>query len=97
MISNMVHSYDKNTKVAMVACTPQPVTSRGSNNFDKDSRRTIELPWKPYTLEHMDIPWLPRVYEYCPCGSIFDPLHKYIYKVYKTFSKNVEGCRDGRA
>ena len=31
MTSNMVHSYDKNTKVAMVACTPQPVRSRGSS------------------------------------------------------------------
>jgi len=43
MMSNAIHSYDKNTKVAMVACTLQPVTSRGSNNFDKDSLRTIEF------------------------------------------------------
>ena len=42
MTSNMVHSYDKHTKVAMVACTPQEVTCRlcrGSNSFDKDSHR----------------------------------------------------------
>ena len=46
---------DKNTRVAMVACTPQPVRSRGSNSFDKDSLRTIGLPWQPYTLGYMDI------------------------------------------
>ena len=41
----MVQRYnDKNTRVAMVACTPQPVRSRGSNSFDKDSLRTIGLP-----------------------------------------------------
>ena len=61
----MVYSYDKNTKVAMVACTPPLVTSRGSNSFDKDSLRTIGLPWQPYTLGYMDIPWLPRMYGYC--------------------------------
>ena len=59
MMSNTVHSYDKNTRVAMVACTPQPVTSSGSNGFDKDSL------WQPYTLGYMDIPWPSRVYGYC--------------------------------
>ena len=48
--SNRVHSYDKNTKVAIVHCTPQPDISRGSNSFDKDSFRTIGLPWQPYAL-----------------------------------------------
>ena len=73
MTSNTVHSYDKNTKVAMVACTPQPVTSRGSNSFDKDSLRAIGLPWQPYTGV-----WIyPGCLGYTgivPCSGVFDPL-----------------------
>ena len=67
---NRVHSYDKNTKVAMVAGTPQPVMSRGSN---KDSLRTIGLPWQLYTLGYMDIPWLLGYTGIVPCGGAFDP------------------------
>ena len=46
--------YDKNTSVAMVAYT---VRYRGSNSFDKDSIRTIGLPWHPCTLGYLDVPW----------------------------------------
>ena len=72
MMSNTVHSYDKNTKVAMVACI---VTSGGSNSFGKDSCRTIGLPWQPYTLVYMDIPWLSwgSYTRIVPCGGVFDP------------------------
>ena len=47
MTSNSVNSYmyDKKTRVAMVAYTP-----RGSDSFDKDSFRTVGLPWQPCTL-----------------------------------------------
>ena len=64
MMSNTVHSYDKHTKIAMVACT---VTSGGSNSFDKDSCTTIGLPWQPYTLAHQGY---TRI---VPCGGVFDP------------------------
>ena len=46
--------YDKNTSVAMVAYT---VRYKGSNNFGKDSIRTIGLPWHPCTLGYLDVPW----------------------------------------
>ena len=69
----MVHRYEKNTKVAMVACTLQPVTSRGSNSFDKDSCRTIGLPWQPYTLGYMA--GCLECTGIVPCRSVFDPSH----------------------
>jgi len=65
MTSKSVNSDDKNMKVAMVAYTPQPVRPRGSNSIDKDSLRTMGLPWQHCTLGYMDVPWLPGVYGYC--------------------------------
>ena len=72
IMSNSVNSYDKNTRVAMVAYTPQQDTSSGSKSFDKDSFRTIGLPWQLYTLGYMD-PGCLGCMGIVHCGGVFDP------------------------
>ena len=65
MMSNTVHSYDKNTKDAMVAYIPQPATSRGSNSFDRDNRVAMAATY-------------PQVYGYTLAAWVLYPVAAFL-------------------
>ena len=77
MTSNLVNSYDKNIRVAVVAYTHQPVMSRGSNS---DSLRTIGVAMAamypyPSCLGYVGI---------IHCCDVFDPLHSWYKNSYRS-------------